>query len=36
MTVAQPLPLNKLSDLLRIEIAAAGWTEALNFALCSR
>ncbi|KAJ1368453.1 Phenylalanine--tRNA ligase beta subunit [Parelaphostrongylus tenuis] len=35
-TVAKPFPLNKLSDLLRGEIAAAGWTEALNFALCSR
>ncbi|VDL86095.1 unnamed protein product [Nippostrongylus brasiliensis] len=35
-TVAEAFPLNKLSDLLRGEIAAAGWTEALNFALCSR
>ncbi|KAK6038554.1 phenylalanine--tRNA ligase, B5 domain protein, partial [Cooperia oncophora] len=35
-TMAEVFPLNKLSDLLRIEIAAAGWTEALNFALCSR
>ncbi|KJH45321.1 phenylalanine--tRNA ligase, B5 domain protein [Dictyocaulus viviparus] len=35
-TVAIAFPLNKLSDLLRCEIAAAGWTEALNFALCSR
>ncbi|KAK5967095.1 Phenylalanine--tRNA ligase beta subunit [Trichostrongylus colubriformis] len=35
-TVAEVFPLNKLSDLLRGEIAAAGWTEALNFALCSR
>lgn len=30
------LPLNKLSDLLRQEVAMAGWTEALSFALCSR
>ncbi|RCN41161.1 phenylalanine--tRNA ligase, beta subunit [Ancylostoma caninum] len=35
-TVAEAFPLNKLSDLLRGEVAAAGWTEALNFALCSR
>ncbi|XGW08372.1 hypothetical protein V3C99_011026 [Haemonchus contortus] len=35
-TVAEVFPLNKLSDLLRGEIAATGWTEALNFALCSR
>uniref|UniRef100_A0A0K0DHX8 phenylalanine--tRNA ligase n=1 Tax=Angiostrongylus cantonensis TaxID=6313 RepID=A0A0K0DHX8_ANGCA len=35
-TVAKAFPLNKLSDLLRGEVAATGWTEALNFALCSR
>lgn len=29
-------PLNKMSDLLRQEVAMAGWTEALSFALCSR
>lgn len=34
-TVAQPFPINKLSDQLRAEIANAGWTEVLNFALCS-
>jgi phenylalanyl-tRNA synthetase beta chain len=34
-TVAKPFPINKLTDLLRVEIAAAGWTEALNFALAS-
>jgi len=34
-TVAQPLLLNKLTDQLRINVAAAGWTEVLNFALCS-
>ncbi|VDM50813.1 unnamed protein product [Toxocara canis] len=34
-TIAEPFHLNKLSDLLRIDVAAAGWTEALNFALCS-
>lgn len=32
-TIAEPFPLNKLSDLIRFEIAAAGWTETLNFAL---
>ncbi|CAJ0573148.1 unnamed protein product, partial [Mesorhabditis spiculigera] len=35
-TVAQPFELNAVSDLLRAEVAMAGWTEALNFALCSR
>eukprot|EP00127_Corallochytrium_limacisporum_P000162 Clim_evm23s6 gene=Clim_evmTU23s6 len=30
-----PDPINKLSDLLRGSIAMAGFTEALNFALCS-
>ncbi|GMT12664.1 hypothetical protein PFISCL1PPCAC_5832, partial [Pristionchus fissidentatus] len=35
-TVATPLPLNSLSDHLRINLAAAGFTEALNFALCSK
>ncbi|KAI6227038.1 Phenylalanyl-tRNA synthetase beta subunit [Aphelenchoides besseyi] len=34
-TVAQPFPLNKLSDQLRLGIANAGWTEVLNFVLCS-
>lgn len=28
-------PINKLSDLLRQEIAAAGFTEVLTFALVS-
>ncbi|XP_065890797.1 phenylalanine--tRNA ligase beta subunit-like [Dysidea avara] len=35
-TIAQQLPINKLSDLLREELAQAGYTEALTFALCSR
>lgn len=35
-TVGEPHPLNKLCEQLRGDIAAAGWTEALNFALCSR
>ncbi|KAJ3590780.1 hypothetical protein NHX12_008729 [Muraenolepis orangiensis] len=29
-------PLNKLTELLRQDLAAAGFTEALNFALCSQ
>lgn len=32
-TIAQQLPINKLSDLLRREVALAGYTEALTFAL---
>ncbi|KAF4085749.1 hypothetical protein AMELA_G00098850 [Ameiurus melas] len=35
-TVANQLPLNKLTELLRSDLAAAGFTEALTFALCSR
>ncbi|GMS84140.1 hypothetical protein PENTCL1PPCAC_6315 [Pristionchus entomophagus] len=35
-TVATPLPLNSLSDHLRVHLACAGFTEALNFALCSK
>ncbi|KAJ2159343.1 phenylalanine--tRNA ligase subunit beta [Coemansia sp. RSA 552] len=34
-TVGTPLPLNKLSDIVRREIAMAGWTEALTLSLCS-
>jgi len=29
-------PINRLSDLLRVEMANAGYVEALNWALCSR
>lgn len=29
-------PVNKLSHLLRLEVATAGYTEMLNFSLCSR
>jgi len=36
LTVAKQLPINKLTDLLRQEIVAAGFTEALTFSLCSR
>uniref|UniRef100_A0A8D3D0G8 Phenylalanine--tRNA ligase beta subunit n=1 Tax=Scophthalmus maximus TaxID=52904 RepID=A0A8D3D0G8_SCOMX len=34
-TIANQFPLNKLTELLRQDLAAAGFTEALNFALCS-
>lgn len=34
-TVAAPLPINKLSDVLRRELAYAGWVEALSLILCS-
>lgn len=32
-TIAQQQPLNKLTDLLRLPIAQAGFTEALTFSL---
>ncbi|XP_051839424.1 phenylalanine--tRNA ligase beta subunit [Antechinus flavipes] len=35
-TIANQLPLNKLTELLRYDLAAAGFTEALTFALCSQ
>ena len=35
-TVAQQIPLNKLSDQLRSGVCEAGFTEALTFALCSK
>ncbi|XP_041126252.1 phenylalanine--tRNA ligase beta subunit-like [Polyodon spathula] len=35
-TVANQFPLNKLTELLRQDLAAAGFTEALTFALCSQ
>ncbi|WFD36899.1 phenylalanine--tRNA ligase [Malassezia cuniculi] len=35
-TVGVPLPLNKLSDIVRRECAYAGWTEVLPLILCSR
>ncbi|KAL3495434.1 hypothetical protein BJX62DRAFT_185184 [Aspergillus germanicus] len=34
-TVAQPLPINKLSDIVRVEAAMAGWSEVLPLILCS-
>ena len=36
MTIARQLPLNKLTDQLRAEVAQSGFTEALTFSLCSR
>lgn len=35
-TIAAEFPLNKLTDQIRIELAQAGFTEALTFSLCSR
>jgi phenylalanyl-tRNA synthetase beta chain len=35
-TVGAPLPINKLSDLVRRECSQAGWTEVLPLILCSR
>ncbi|KAF8591423.1 phenylalanyl-tRNA synthetase [Ramaria rubella] len=34
-TVAQPLAISKLSDLVRVEWAMAGWVEVLPLILCS-
>ncbi|KAI5450987.1 phenylalanine--tRNA ligase subunit beta [Naganishia albida] len=34
-TVAKPLPINKLGDILRRECALAGWVEVLPLILCS-
>ncbi|KAF9534193.1 hypothetical protein CPB83DRAFT_843841 [Crepidotus variabilis] len=34
-TVAQPLAISKLSDVIRIEWALAGWVEVLPLILCS-
>lgn len=34
-TVGKEFPLNKMTDLLRVEMCAAGYMECLNFALCS-
>ncbi|XP_075956487.1 phenylalanine--tRNA ligase beta subunit [Anarhichas minor] len=35
-TIATQFPVNKLTELLRQDLAAAGFTEALTFALCSK
>lgn len=34
-TVAEPFALNKLTDALRLNVAMCGWSEILNFSLCS-
>lgn len=34
-TVAQPLGINKLSDIVRLEAAMAGWSEVMPLILCS-
>ncbi|KAK5046757.1 hypothetical protein LTR84_007518 [Exophiala bonariae] len=34
-TIAAPLAINKLSDILRLEAAMAGWSEVLTLILCS-
>lgn len=34
-TIGQPLPINKLSDIVRTEAAMAGWSESLPLILCS-
>lgn len=34
-TIAQPLPVNKLTDIIRMEAAMAGWSEVLPLILCS-
>jgi phenylalanyl-tRNA synthetase beta chain len=34
-TIAQPLPINKLTDIVRVETAMAGWSEVMPLILCS-
>jgi phenylalanyl-tRNA synthetase beta chain len=34
--MGRELPLNQLTELLRVDVAAAGFTEILTWALCSR
>lgn len=34
-TIGRPLPINKLSDIVRAESAMAGWTEVMPLVLCS-
>ena len=34
--VGRELPINQLTELLRVDVAAAGFTEVLTWALCSR
>jgi len=35
-TIAEQLPINKLCDLIKIDISLAGFTEGLTFSLCSK
>lgn len=35
LTVGQPLPINQMTDLLRAEVARAGYVEMLTHGLCS-
>ena len=34
-TIGQPLPINKLADIVRLESAMAGWIEVMPLILCS-
>lgn len=34
-TVAEALPINKISDIVRREVAACGWSEVMPLILCS-
>jgi len=34
-TIAAPLPLNKLADIVRLEAALCGWSEVMPLILCS-
>lgn len=34
-TIAKALPINKLSDIIRLEAAMAGWSEVMPLILCS-
>jgi phenylalanyl-tRNA synthetase beta chain len=34
-TIGQPLMINKLSDIIRVEAAMAGWSEVMPLILCS-
>lgn len=34
-TIGQPLPINKLTDIVRTETAMAGWSEVMPLILCS-
>eukprot|EP01120_Amphizonella_sp_Union-15-10_P005163 TRINITY_DN1590_c0_g1_i1.p1 TRINITY_DN1590_c0_g1~~TRINITY_DN1590_c0_g1_i1.p1 ORF type:complete len:595 (-),score=106.36 TRINITY_DN1590_c0_g1_i1:57-1841(-) len=36
ITIGKQLPLNKLTEALRIQLAILGWTEILTLCLCSR